>query len=151
MSRIPKKKTIHRIRNRRESNQALVKRGSLTVWVDPQAIDAWAHSGPSQRGAQYVDSDAAIPCLLTLRAVFHLPLRAAQGLAGSIFGLMGPDLAVPHYGTLSRRAAGPDRGPGPQGAGPSAGEPGGGRGLRQAEGASGVGGKPHPHPHPTPS
>jgi IS5 family transposase len=104
MSPTPKK-AIYRIRNWREYNQALVKRGSLTVWVDQQAIDAWAHSGPIQRGAQYVYSDTAIRCLLTLRAVFHLPLRAAQGLAGSIFELMGLDLGVPHYSTLSRRAA----------------------------------------------
>ena len=99
------KQPLYRIRNWREDNQALVKRGSLTIWVDRQAIDAWAYSGPSRRGAQHVYSDTAIQCLLTLRAAFHLPLRAAQGLGQSIFGLMGLPLAVPHYSTLCRRAA----------------------------------------------
>ena len=104
MSQTPKK-AVYRIRNWREYNRALVKRGSLTVWVDQQAIETWAHTGPNQWGAQYVYSDTAITCLLTLRAVFHLPLRAAQGLGESIFELMGLALAVPHYSTLSRRAA----------------------------------------------
>lgn len=104
MSQTPEK-AIYRIRDWREYNRALVERGSLTVRVDQRAIGARAHPGPSQRGARYVYSDTAIRCLLTPRAVFHLPLRAARGLAGSIFELMGPDLDVPHYSTLSRRAA----------------------------------------------
>lgn len=99
------KKAVYRIRNWREYNRALVNRGSLTVWVDQQALDAWHYHGPNQRGAQYIYSDTAIQCLLTLRAVFHLPLRAAQGMAASVFDLMGLDLEVPHYSTLSRRAA----------------------------------------------
>jgi IS5 family transposase len=99
------KKATYRIRNWREYNQALVPRGSLTVWVDQRALDAWHYHGPAQRGAQFVYSDAAIQCPLTLRAVYHLPLRATQGMAASVFDLMGLDLEVPHYSTLSRRAA----------------------------------------------
>jgi len=99
------KKAVYRVRNWRQYNQALVRRGSLTVWVDEQALDAWAYQGPAQWGGQYIYSDAAIQCLLTLRAVFHLPLRATQGMARSLFELMGLDLDVPHYSTLSRRAA----------------------------------------------
>ena len=98
-------KATYRIRNWSQYNQALVHRGSLTVWVDAHALDAWNYQGPNQWGAQYIYSDAAIQCLLTLRAVFHLPLRATQGLARSVFELMGLDLDVPHYSTLSRRAA----------------------------------------------
>jgi len=104
MSQAPKK-AVYRIRNWAEYNDALVKRGSLTVWVDQQAIDAWGYSGPNQWGAQFVYSDLAITCLLTLRAVFHLPLRATQGMASSVLDLMGLALDVPHYSTLSRRAA----------------------------------------------
>jgi hypothetical protein len=99
------KKAVYRIRNWRQYNEALVRRGSLTVWVDQESLDAWNYRGPTRWGAQYVYSDAAIQCLLTLRAAFHLPLRATQGLGRSIFGLMGLDLDVPHYSTLSRRAA----------------------------------------------
>jgi Transposase DDE domain len=99
------KNAVYRIRNWREYNQALVRRGSLTVWVDQQSLDAWNYRGPSRWGAQYVYSDTAIQCLLTIRAVFHLPLRATQGMAQSVLELMGLELDVPHYSTLSRRAA----------------------------------------------
>lgn len=98
-------KAVYRIRNWREYNRALVRRGSLTVRVDPESLDARNYRGPARWGGRYVYSDAAIRCLLAPRAVFHLPLRATQGLAASVFGLMGLDLEVPHYSTLSRRAA----------------------------------------------
>jgi hypothetical protein len=104
MSKRPEK-AVYRIRNWRQYNQALVRRGSLTVWVDQESLDAWDYRGPAQWGGQYVYSDTAIQCLLTIRAVFHLPLRATQGMARSVFELMGLDLEVPHYSTLSRRAA----------------------------------------------
>ncbi|SRR6266487_1278752 len=73
-----KTKTQYRIRNWPEYNAALVSRGSLTLWVDEEAIKAWRYSGPTQRGAQYVYTDAAIKCVLTLRAVYHLALRAIR-------------------------------------------------------------------------
>ena len=73
-------KATYRIRNWREYNRALVHRGSLTVWVDQQALGAWRYQGPTQRGAQYIYSDAAIQCLLTLRAVLTCPRILVQGL-----------------------------------------------------------------------
>jgi hypothetical protein len=42
---------------------------------------------------------------LTLREVYHLPLRSTQGLVSSVLRLLGADLPAPHYSTLSRRAA----------------------------------------------
>src|SRR3989442_12576696 len=100
-----KTKTQYRIRNWREYNAALVNRGSLPLWVDEEAIQAWRYTGPKQRRAQYVYTDAAIKCVLTLRAVYHLALRAIQGLARSVFALLEVALPVPSYSTLSRRAA----------------------------------------------
>jgi hypothetical protein len=100
----PTKKATYRIRNWAEYDRALIRRGSLTIWVDQGSLDAWHHQGPPRWGAKFVYSDTAIQCLLTIRAVFHLPLRATQGMAQSVFELMGLDLDVPHYSTLSRRA-----------------------------------------------
>src|SRR5436309_5690892 len=99
-----KTKTPYRIRNWPQYNAALIERGSLTLWVDEEALKAWRYSGPAQRGAQYVYTDAAIKCVLTLRVVSHLALRATQGLARSLFALLGVALPVPSYSTLSRRA-----------------------------------------------
>jgi Transposase DDE domain len=97
-------KPVYRIRNWKHYNDALVQRGSLTLWVDQAALDAWRYQGPIQQGAQFRFSDTAIECLLTLRAVYHLTLRATEGFARSLFGLMRVDLTVPDYSTLCRRA-----------------------------------------------
>ena len=98
-------KATYRIRNWNQYNDALVNRGSLTLWVDRATLQAWRYQGPAKRGAQFEYSDLAIECLLTLRAVYHLTLRATEGFARSLFGLMGADLPVPDYSTLCRRAA----------------------------------------------
>ncbi len=98
------KTALYRVRNWGQYNEALVRRGSLTLWVDQAALQAWQYRGPTQRGAQFQYGDSAIECLLTLRAVYHLTPRATEGSARSLFGVMGLDLAVPGYSTLSRRA-----------------------------------------------
>ena len=95
----------YRIRNWKQYNDALVNRGSLTLWVDQATLRAWRYQGPARRGAQFEYSDLAIECLLTLRAVYHLTLRATEGFARSLFGLMRLDLPVPDYSTLCRRSA----------------------------------------------
>ena len=100
-----KTKTPYRVRNWPEYNAALIGRGSLTLWIDEEALKAWRYNGPPQRGAQYVYTDAAIKCVLTLQAVYHLALRATEGLTRSVFALLGTALPVPSYSTLSRRAA----------------------------------------------
>jgi Transposase DDE domain len=100
-----KMKTQYRIRNWSAYNAALIARGSLTLWVDEEAVKAWRYTGPRQRGAQYVYAEAAITCVLTLRAVYHLALRATEGLGRSVLTLLGVALPVPSYSTLSRRAA----------------------------------------------
>ena len=88
-------KPSYRIRNWKQYNDALVRRGSLTLWVDREMLQAWRYRGPSQRGAQFHFSDTAIECLLTLRSVYHLTLRATEGFAYSLFGLMDLDLPSP--------------------------------------------------------
>jgi hypothetical protein len=80
----------------------LVARGDPTVWISPDL--AW-HAGEStgKRGRPRVFADAAIQAVLTLKVLYQLPLRAAQGMAGSLIRLAGLDWPVPHLSTLSRR------------------------------------------------
>ena len=95
-------KARYRTRNWREYDRALIRRGDLTVWISPDV--AWhAAEGTGKRGRPPVFSDAAIQCVLTLKVLYQLPLRAAQGMAGSLIRLAGLDWPVPHYSTLSRR------------------------------------------------
>jgi hypothetical protein len=100
-----KRKRQYRIRNWRDYNKALVGRGSLTLWVDAQALDTWLNmSKAARRGRQRLYADTAILAALTLREVYHLPLRATEGLARSLMRLLDLPLPVPDYSTLSRRA-----------------------------------------------
>lgn len=96
-------KTVYRIRNWREYNRSLIQRYSVTIWIDEEALQAWEYNGPPQQGAQFEYSDVAIECMGTLREVYRLPLRGAEGLLRSLFTLMDVPLAVPCYSTLSRR------------------------------------------------
>ena len=55
------------------------------------------------RGGQLKYSDVAIKTALTLRLIFHLPLRQTEGCLNSLFAMMTLDLAAPDHTTLSRR------------------------------------------------
>ena len=99
---IPRPK--RRVTNWSEYNEALRQRGSLTVWFTDEAITAWKAAPRTTPGGQPHYSDLAITTALTLRAVFHLALRQTEGLIGSILQLLGLDLPVPSFSTLSRRA-----------------------------------------------
>ena len=97
---------VYRVRNWADYEAGLQQRGSLTVWFTPQAVEAWYYQGPPQRGAQYTFSEVAIQTALTLRLLYHLPLRQTEGFVASVLALMGLDLRVPDHTTLSRRQAG---------------------------------------------
>lgn len=58
----------------------------------------------SQTGAPRTYSDLAIETALTLRPVFRLPLRQAEGFLRSLLELMDVSLEAPDHSTLSRRS-----------------------------------------------
>ena len=99
----PKYKTQYRVRNWVSYERALIGRGNITIWLSRAAIAAWKPEGPRTRGAPPTYSDLAIETALTLRLLFHLPLRQAEGFLPSLFHLMGLDLRSPDHTTLSRR------------------------------------------------
>ncbi len=99
---IPKRRL--RATNPAVYDAALRQRGSLAVWFTDAAIAAWKAEPRTTRGGQPRYSGLAIATALTLRAVFRLALRQAEGLIGSIIALLGLDLAVPDHTPLSRRA-----------------------------------------------
>ena len=72
------------------------------MWLTPDAIATWAAVGVGKRGGQLQYSDAAIDTALTLRLLFHLPLRQTEGFLTSIFGMLGVDLSAPDHTMLSR-------------------------------------------------
>ncbi|MGJ7429584.1 IS5 family transposase [Klebsiella pneumoniae] len=94
-----------RITNWPTYNKALINRGSITFWLDDEAIQAWYESAtPSSRGRPQRYSDLAITTVLVIKRVFRLTLRAAQGFIDSIFTLMNVPLRCPDYTSVSKRA-----------------------------------------------
>ena len=104
----PRSSVVYRVKNWSSYEEGLKQRGSLTVWFSPEAISAWRYQGPLQRGAQFYYSDLAIETALTLRLVYHLPLRQTEGFVESILQLMDLDVSAPDHSTLSRRHGGLD-------------------------------------------
>ena len=98
------KKQTYRIRNRKQYNESLVQRGSLTFWIDEEAIQQWnLCERTGERGRPLLYSDTAIQCALLLRAVFHLPLRATEGFLRSLIELAQLGISCPDYTTLCKR------------------------------------------------
>src|SRR5271165_6983137 len=95
----------HKVTNWPAYEASLRQRGSLTIWFTDEAVAAWQAEPRTTRGGQPWYSPLAILTALTLRAVFRLAYRQAEGLIGSIIGLLGLALRVPDHTTLSRRAA----------------------------------------------
>ncbi len=102
-SRNPKYKKKYKVTNWKEYEQSLCNRGSLTLWISPSVIKSWKPRTSKKRGGQQRFSDKAIETVLSLRLIFHLPLRQTEGFVASIFQLMKLKLPVPDHTTLSRR------------------------------------------------
>jgi hypothetical protein len=102
----PKYKTKYGVSNWAEYDRALVQRGSITLWISENAVTSWKPAPTGRRGGQKKFSDHAIETALTLRLVFNLPLRQAEGFLRSVLSLMDIDLESPDHTTLSRRSQG---------------------------------------------
>ena len=91
----------YKIKNWRAYNEALKRRGSLTIWFDPEMT--WAARPTGKRGRQPTYSDAAIQTCLTMKVLFGMALRQTTGFVESLLQLSGLDWSVPDFSTLSRR------------------------------------------------
>ena len=99
-------KAKYRVTNWPEYDAALVRRGSLTVWFTPEAVAARHAPATGERGGQPIYAAIAIETGLTLRLVFHQPLRQTEGPLRSIADVLRIDITIPDHTTLSCRGAG---------------------------------------------
>ncbi len=98
-------KALHPITNWPQYNRSLINRGSLTFWVDAEAMDNWFHQDHhGKRGRSQLYTDQSICTFLMLKGIFSLTLRATQGLLDSLFELMNVPLCAPDYSCVSKRA-----------------------------------------------
>jgi len=91
----------YRIRNWPAYNEALKRRGSLTIWFDPEMN--WGGEPTGKRGRLPDYSDGAIQTCLTIKVLFGVALRQTTGHVKSLLRLIGLDWAVPDLSTFSRR------------------------------------------------
>jgi len=104
--RHPFPKVRYRVSNWREYDQAWQERGSLTLWVTPEALAAWHPTPSGKRGRARSYSDLAMETGHLLRLAFGQPWRQTEGLLRSIATLLHVSLAVPDHTTFSRRSIG---------------------------------------------
>ncbi|PZM14323.1 IS5 family transposase [Rhizobium tubonense] len=98
------RKMKFKVTNWPEYEAGLRRRGSLTLWMTPEALVGWQALRRKTLGGQPRYADLAIETALTLGLAFGLRLRQTEGLLGSVLQLMGLNLPVPDHTTLSRRA-----------------------------------------------
>jgi hypothetical protein len=91
----------YKTRNWPAYNEALKRRGSLTIWFDPEMMWDGQPTGKRCRKPDY--SDGAIQTSLTMKVLFGMALRQTTGFVESLLRFIGLDWAVPDFSTLSRR------------------------------------------------
>ena len=96
-------KSRYRVRNWAEYEAGLQKRGDVIVWLSDDALDSWRAPPSGKPGGQRTYADIAIEAALTIRMVFHLPLRQTEGFLRCLAELLEIDLPIPDHTTLSRR------------------------------------------------
>ncbi len=96
----------YRVTNWPEYDRALQQRGSLTVWVTPEALAAWHPPKTGRRGRSPQYADIAIETGHLLRLAFGRPWRQTEGLPRSLAALLGLDIGIPDHTTFSRRSPG---------------------------------------------
>ncbi|MFB2659115.1 IS5 family transposase [Shewanella xiamenensis] len=98
-------KPFYQTTNWKQYNQALINRGSLTFWIDEEAIASWqAKAEQGKKGRPRLFSDLSITTALMVKRIFAMPLRALQGFINSVFQLAQVPLVCPHYTCISKRA-----------------------------------------------
>ena len=80
-------------------DEALKRRGSLTIWFDAAMNGNAAPTG--RRGRQRTYSDAAIQTCLSMKVLFGTALRQRTGLVESLLRLVGLDRTVPTSARLA--------------------------------------------------
>lgn len=93
--------TTYKTTNWPAYNEALKRRGSLTIWFDPEM--KWDAAPTGKRGRRQTYSDAAVQTCLTMKVLFGMALRQTTGFVESLLKLVGLDWTVPDFSTLSRR------------------------------------------------
>jgi len=95
-----------KVRNWREYNKSLKKRGTIIFSFDQKYLSELYYSGKQARGGKRKYSEAMYEYLLTIKVLLRLPWRAAVGLVEELLKIASPEkqIIVPNYAHASREA-----------------------------------------------
>ncbi len=100
-------KKRYRVRNWKEYNESLVRRGSIEFWIEKGLAEVWREGDTiiirKKRGGQRQYHDSLIELCRLVGKVFHQRLRQTEGFVRSIFNQARISLEVPDYSTVCRR------------------------------------------------
>lgn len=97
-------KPKYKVTNWTEYNDALRRRGDITIWFTEEAIEQWHPVKLGARGRPQVYADHAIETAILIRQVFHLPLRQTEGFMNSVARLMKAEISIPDFSSISKRS-----------------------------------------------
>ena len=97
-------KPKYKVTNWPEYNDALRRRGDFIIWFTEDAITNWRPAKTGARGRPQEYSDHAIETAILIRQVFHLALRQTEGFMNSVACVMGADICIPDFSSISRRS-----------------------------------------------
>ena len=97
-------KPKYKVTNWPDYNEALRRRGDITIWFTEEAIDQWHPIKTGSRGRPMGYANHAIETALLIRQVFHLRLRQTEGFMNSIARIMGAAITIPDFGSISKRS-----------------------------------------------
>ena len=97
-------KPKYKVTNWPEYNEALRRRGDITIWFTKEALDEWHPVKTGARGRPLVYADHAIETAILIRQVFHLPLRQTEGFMNSIARMMNAAITIPDLSSISKRS-----------------------------------------------
>jgi len=97
-------KPKYKVTNWPEYNDALRRRGDITIWFSHDAITWWRPAKTGARGRPQEYSAHAIETAILIRQVFHLPLRQTEGFMNSVARMMGADISIPDFSSISKRS-----------------------------------------------
>ena len=92
---------IYRTTNWSSYNRALINRGNIAIWFDPNT--QWYAHPQGKHGRNRTYSDTAIQCCLMIKSLFRLSLRMVTGFVQSLIKLCSLDWTAPDYSTICRR------------------------------------------------
>lgn len=95
----------YRVRNWKQYNKALVKRGSVTFWINEDSAKKWYEPEDAKKilGRPKTYSNIAIETCLIMKVLFRLAYRQCQGFIESICSMLNLKINSPSYTQLCRR------------------------------------------------